>query len=160
MLSIQIDTKSLELVIYHQFDNIKLSFFASHMKSSLPLCTFKRCCTVIRYSKFKSLLFNFVQFLISYLAPLGDFGLLDNLDGHRKLIFGSFAGVDGAEPASAQQWAHFVGQFEGGPRQGPVHDRFQVRPEIRSEMAANAHPDISAKEVVLLWNDLKWRLYF
>ena len=35
MLSIQIDTKSLELV-----NNIKLSFFASHMKSSFPLCTF------------------------------------------------------------------------------------------------------------------------
>ena len=26
--SIQIDTKSLELVIYHQFNNIKMSFFA------------------------------------------------------------------------------------------------------------------------------------
>ena len=38
MLSIQIDTKSLERVIYHQFNNIKLSFFASHMKSSSPLC--------------------------------------------------------------------------------------------------------------------------
>ena len=37
MLSIQIDTKSLELVIYHQFNNIKLSFFASHMKSSFPV---------------------------------------------------------------------------------------------------------------------------
>ena len=36
MLSIQIDTKSFELVIYHQFNNIKLSFFASHMKSSFP----------------------------------------------------------------------------------------------------------------------------
>ena len=36
MLSIQIDTKSLELVINHQFNNIKLSFFASHMKSSFP----------------------------------------------------------------------------------------------------------------------------
>ena len=35
MLSIQIDTKSLELVIYHQFNNIKLSFFASQMKASL-----------------------------------------------------------------------------------------------------------------------------
>ena len=35
MLSIQIDTKSLELV-----NNIKLSFFARHMKSSFPLCTF------------------------------------------------------------------------------------------------------------------------
>ena len=35
MLSIQIDTKGLELVIYHQFNNIKLSFFASHIKSSL-----------------------------------------------------------------------------------------------------------------------------
>ena len=51
MLSIQIDTKSLELVIYHQFNNIKLSFFASHMKSSFPFCTFNRCCTVIRYSR-------------------------------------------------------------------------------------------------------------
>ena len=28
MLSIQIDTKSLELVIYYQLNNIKLSFFA------------------------------------------------------------------------------------------------------------------------------------
>ena len=35
MLSIQIYTKSLELV-----NNIKLSFFASHMNSSFPLCTF------------------------------------------------------------------------------------------------------------------------
>ena len=32
MLIIQIDTKSLELVIYHKFNNIKLSFFASNMK--------------------------------------------------------------------------------------------------------------------------------
>ena len=37
MLSIQIDTKSLELVIYHQFNNIKLSLCASHMKSSFPV---------------------------------------------------------------------------------------------------------------------------
>ena len=48
MLSIQIDTKNLELVIYHQFNNIKLSFFASHMKSGFPLCRFDRCCTIIR----------------------------------------------------------------------------------------------------------------
>ena len=41
MFSIQIDTKSLELAIYHQFNNIKLSFFANHMKSSFPLCTFE-----------------------------------------------------------------------------------------------------------------------
>ena len=34
MLNIQIDTKSLEPIIYHQFNNIKLSFFASHIKSS------------------------------------------------------------------------------------------------------------------------------
>ena len=34
ILSIQIDTKSLKLVIYHQFNNIKLSFFTSHVKSS------------------------------------------------------------------------------------------------------------------------------
>ena len=49
MLSIQIDTKSLELVIYHQLNNIKLSFFASHMKSSFPLCTdirYSRVCVV------------------------------------------------------------------------------------------------------------------
>ena len=51
MLSIPIDTKSLELVIHHQFNNIKLSFFASYMKSSFPLCRSDRCCTVIRYSR-------------------------------------------------------------------------------------------------------------
>ena len=34
MSSIQIDTKSLELIIHHQFDNIKLSFFVSQMKRS------------------------------------------------------------------------------------------------------------------------------
>ena len=28
MLSSQIDTKSLELIIYHQLNNIKLSFYA------------------------------------------------------------------------------------------------------------------------------------
>ena len=32
MLSIQIDTNNLELVIGHKFNNIKSSFFASHMK--------------------------------------------------------------------------------------------------------------------------------
>ena len=31
MLNIQIDTKSFELVICHQFNNIKLSFFANHV---------------------------------------------------------------------------------------------------------------------------------
>ena len=51
MMSIRIDTKSLELVSYYQFNNIKLSFFASYMKSSVPLCTINRCCTVIRYSR-------------------------------------------------------------------------------------------------------------
>ena len=55
MSSIQIDTKSLERVIYYQLNNIKLSFFASHMKSSYPLCTFNRCCTVIRYSKVEAI---------------------------------------------------------------------------------------------------------
>ena len=41
MLIIQIDTKS------HEFNNVKLSFFASHMKWS-----FHRCCTsIIRYSR-------------------------------------------------------------------------------------------------------------
>ena len=57
MLSNQIDTKSLELVIYHQFNNIKLSFFASDMKSSFSLCTFNRCCTVIRYSRVSDMIF-------------------------------------------------------------------------------------------------------
>ena len=33
MLSIQIDTKSLEQVIYHHFNNIKLSFFTSLISS-------------------------------------------------------------------------------------------------------------------------------
>ena len=37
MLSIQIDTQNLKLVIRHQFNNIKLSFFASQMKRSFPL---------------------------------------------------------------------------------------------------------------------------
>ena len=40
MLSIQIDTKIakiLKLVIHHYFKNIKLSFFASHIKRSFPL---------------------------------------------------------------------------------------------------------------------------
>ena len=41
----------LILVIYHQFNNIKLSFLASHMKSSFPLCG-----TVIRYCKVAQLL--------------------------------------------------------------------------------------------------------
>ena len=54
MLSIQIDTKRLELV------NIKLTFFASHMKSSFPLCTISRCCTVIRYSRVETLK-NFIH---------------------------------------------------------------------------------------------------
>ena len=49
MLSIQIDTKSLKLVIYYQFNNIKLSLFASHMKSSFPLCR------IIRYSRVRGL---------------------------------------------------------------------------------------------------------
>ena len=33
MLSIQIDTKNPGLIIHHQFNNIKLSFFASQIKS-------------------------------------------------------------------------------------------------------------------------------
>ena len=50
MLSIQIDTKSLELV-----NNIKLSFFASHMKSSFLLCTFQKLYGYqIQYKYFKS----------------------------------------------------------------------------------------------------------
>ena len=56
MLIIQIDTKKLERVIYHQLNNIKLSFIASHSKSSFTLCTFNRCCTVIRYSRLVRLL--------------------------------------------------------------------------------------------------------
>ena len=49
MLSIQIDTKSLVLVSHHQFNSIKLSSLACHMKQSFmkqsfPLCTFIRSC--------------------------------------------------------------------------------------------------------------------
>ena len=55
MLSIQIDTKDLELLIYHQFNNIKVSFFTSHMKSSFPLWSFDRCCTDIRYAIVRAL---------------------------------------------------------------------------------------------------------
>ena len=47
MLSIQIDTKS-------QFNNIKLPFFASHMKTVFPLCKLDGCCTVVRYSRAES----------------------------------------------------------------------------------------------------------
>ena len=53
MLSIQIDTISLELVIYvpsvqqHQI----VLLCKPYMKSSFPLCTFNRCCTVVRYSR-------------------------------------------------------------------------------------------------------------
>ena len=39
-----------------KFNNIKLSSFASHMKSSFPLCSFNRCCTVIRYSRVRLIL--------------------------------------------------------------------------------------------------------
>ena len=51
MLNIHIDTKSIELVIYYQFNNIKLSFFASHMKRSFPLCTFIRYSRVMCWSQ-------------------------------------------------------------------------------------------------------------
>ena len=40
MLSIQIDTKNPGLIIHHQFNNIKLSFFASQIK---------KLCMVIYY---------------------------------------------------------------------------------------------------------------
>ena len=54
MLSIQIDTKNLELVNY-----IKLSFFASHMKSSF---------SVIRYSRVNVLLLDW-----TFVKPYGNF---------------------------------------------------------------------------------------
>ena len=38
------------MVIHHQFKNIKLSWFASHMERSFSI-RFDRCCTVIRYSR-------------------------------------------------------------------------------------------------------------
>ena len=42
MLRIQIDTITLELVIQHQFNNIKSSFFAGHIKEIFQLrSTFK-----------------------------------------------------------------------------------------------------------------------
>ena len=37
MVSIQIDTKNLELDFHHQFNNIQLSFFASQTKLGVPL---------------------------------------------------------------------------------------------------------------------------
>ena len=49
MLSIQNDTKSLELVIDHQFNIIKFSCFESHIKMSSPFSPFSRYCTVIRW---------------------------------------------------------------------------------------------------------------
>ena len=44
MLSIQIDTKSLELLIHYQF-----SCFESHIKMSSPFSPFSRYCTVMRW---------------------------------------------------------------------------------------------------------------
>ena len=37
MLNVQIDTKSLEMVIPHQFNNIKISFFAGQMKKTFQM---------------------------------------------------------------------------------------------------------------------------
>ena len=50
LLSIQIDTLSLELVIYHQFNNIKLSIFASRKKRSFQIV---RLMEIISKSKSK-----------------------------------------------------------------------------------------------------------
>ena len=41
IVSIQIDTKNLEFVVLHQFNNVKLSFFASYMKLSFAQFTFQ-----------------------------------------------------------------------------------------------------------------------
>ena len=49
MLSIQIDTKSLDLGIYHQFNNIKFSFFCKPYEIEFSIMYV--CCTVIRYSR-------------------------------------------------------------------------------------------------------------
>ena len=40
ILSIQIDTKSLELLINHQINNIKFSFFTSNIKLSFLFCIY------------------------------------------------------------------------------------------------------------------------
>ena len=56
MSNIQVDTKSLKLAIYHQFNNIKLSIFSSHIKQSFPLSAFNRCCTDISYSRVPNIL--------------------------------------------------------------------------------------------------------
>ena len=45
MLNIQIDTKSLELVIHQKLNNIRVSLFASLKNRSFPLCT------IISYSR-------------------------------------------------------------------------------------------------------------
>ena len=49
MLSIQIDTKTVELVIHPQFNNIKLSSICKLYKREISM--FNRCCTVMRYSR-------------------------------------------------------------------------------------------------------------
>ena len=49
MLSIQIDTKTVELVIHHQFKNIKFSSICKLYKREFSM--FNRCCTVMRYSR-------------------------------------------------------------------------------------------------------------
>ena len=38
MLSIQIDTKNPGLIIHHQFNNIKLSFFANQIRQNFTSC--------------------------------------------------------------------------------------------------------------------------
>lgn len=73
-----------------------------------------------------------------YLAPLRNFGLFYDLDGHRERVFGTLSSVNGAKSPFAQKSAHFVSPFE---RQAncTTHYRLQIGSEIRGEMAANAH---------------------
>ena len=57
MLSIQINTKSFNFVIHNLINNIKLSFFANHMKGSFSFWT------VFRYFRVKIQVENTTDFL-------------------------------------------------------------------------------------------------
>ena len=49
MMSIQIDTKSLELIICHQHQHHQIVLLCKHYEFESFIITFNRCCTVIRY---------------------------------------------------------------------------------------------------------------
>lgn len=81
----------------------------------------------------------------SYLAPLGDLGLFNDLDGHRKQVFCPFSCINCAKSTLAQKRTHPVCPLKRLPLMS-THDGLEVRSEIRREMAANAHRDICKKK--------------